>query len=176
MNTSAGRKLLVNLTSVTGFLRKAVILNRRSHIADISQFTSLTSDYIVALLANALKSDYRDEQLELFCSQIIFCSYPTDLQVEQYPVSRTVQYPPLDILAALSGSDRQILEDQHNTPEGREILAKYIELKWVPEQKEWTALLDRNLKDSALLTKMEELFPTLDYSKLLMFGVQGPRG
>jgi hypothetical protein len=169
-----GRQLLTKLTAVTGYLRKDALAGQRSHIVDIAKNVSLTQDYVITLLTNALQSAYRDEQLELFCSQIYFCDKPADLQTETYPVAKSMNYPPLPILAALSGSPVEVLEHNHATPEGRKILEKYIELKWVPARKEWLEMLDRDLASSKLLEKMEEKFPAFPPVHLL--ALSGPIG
>lgn len=145
------RKILVDLTTVTGFLRKCVLEEIRPKITEVASATSLSATYIIDLLAAALNSDYRDNQLELFCSQIIHLGN-----------DEIAMYPPLKILSALSGSPIQVLLEHAGTRHGTQPLEEYIDFKWESRRKEWLIQLDNDLENSGLAQEIQRIYPPVN--------------
>lgn len=153
------RKYLVALTDLTAYMRKAALQGERVHIQDLAKHMQEDHTVIETFLAEALKTDYRDEQLEIFCGLLVHTTWPKELQSATSKVNFTAMYPPLKILSALSGYPLDKVEEMNDTQVGRQLLEEYINKFWVPARDGWLTLLDNDFVKTKLGQRMNELYP-----------------
>lgn len=161
-------KVVSRLARLTSVMRTHVIDGKQITLTDLSTRTGLSISYIEDLLSLALATDYRDEQLEIFCSQITYYD----------PISATnelIKCPPLKIMMALTGNPAEpTLGKQYTTPEGQKILSAYITRMWKPRVAKWLAQLEKDLVQSKLREYMAQLYPETPLPDLS--NMKGPTG
>ncbi|MNK97789.1 hypothetical protein D3C87_1181360 [compost metagenome] len=146
------RSFLIDLVAISAHLRIAVFNGKKPHMFDIAKATGLTVEHIENVLVKALDTDFRDEQLELLTSQIVFndsqerARKPSEVMLYEAP------YPPLRIVAALTGSRLEELKRYHANPWSRSLIRTFIDTQFTQAVFEW---VQSNI-DNALAVGMEE--------------------
>lgn len=167
------RLFLYRLSTVTGFLRKMVLSNKRVHIDDIKRATGFTNQYLIDLLSLALASDYCDEQLILFCSQIDH-DWEPDPTMPVLGKRRVIKLPPLEIIKRLMG-DPEGVERIYSLYPGR--LEEWFNEAYDEVAKKWLAKIDNDAVNSGVAQKLALKWPPLDLSNLVApVGIPGPPG
>lgn len=152
-------KYLMALTNMTAFMRTRTLERKRYHISAVAKESGNTEAVTEAFLAEMLKSDYRDEQLEIFCSMIVSTCWPKESNSATQKVNFTLMAPPVKIMAALAHMEESQVLTMLDSKEGRESMELYIERYWVTARDGWLAKLDSDFEKSGLGPRLDTLFP-----------------
>ena len=167
------RLFLYRLSIVTGLLRKKVLSNKRVHIEDIVWMTSFSKQYLIDLLSLALASDYCDEQLILFCSQIDH-DWEPDTTMPVLGKRRVIKLPPLAIIKVLMGEPEGVDRIYSLYPDK---LEKWFNDVYDEMAQKWLAQIDNDAVNSGVAQKLALKWPPLDLSNLVApVGIPGPPG
>lgn len=153
------RKYLLFLTALTSHMRRETLIGRRYHLLDLARETAEDGRVVEDFLAEALKSDYRDEQLEIFCSLITSTVWPKDMNSATIKFNQTVPFPPPKIFAALSQYPLEKVYEMIETEDGRALMTSYIQQFWITARDVWLERLDNQLHASGLARTMNTLYP-----------------
>lgn len=126
---------------------------------DLARETAEDGRVVEDFLAEALKSDYRDEQLEIFCSLITSTVWPKDMNSATNKFNQTVPFPPPKIFAALSQYPLEKVYEMIETEDGRALMTSYIQQFWITARDVWLERLDNQLHASGLARTMNTLYP-----------------
>jgi hypothetical protein len=131
------RNFLIDLVAISSHLRIAVFNGKKSHMFDIVKATGLTVERIEDVLVKALESDFRDQQLELLSSQIIFSDSQERARKPSEAMLYEAPYPPLRIVAALTGSHIEHLRNYHSNPLSRSMIRAFMDAQFTQPVFEW---------------------------------------
>lgn len=146
------RSFLIDLVAISAHLRIAVFNGKKAHMYDIVKSTGLTVEHIENVLVKALTTDFRDEQLELLCSQIVFSDSQERARTPSEAMLYEAPYPPLRIVAALTGSKVEELKRYHSNPLSRSLIRAFIDTQFTQAVFEW---IQSNI-DNAVNVGLEE--------------------
>lgn len=146
------RSFLIDLVAISAHLRIAVFNGKKPHMFDIAKATGLTVEHIENVLVKALDTDFRDEQLELLTSQIVFSDSQERARTTAEGMLYEAPYPPLRIVAILTGSRLDELKRYHINPLSRSLIRAFIDTQFTQAVFEW---VQSNI-DNALAVGMEE--------------------
>ena len=156
------RKYLIALSTLTAYMRQELLKGNRYHLLDLARIIQEDPCVVEDLLATALVSDYRDEQLEIFCSMIRSTVWPKEFNSATTKMNFTVLFPSRKIFAALSQYPQDRIDAMLDTEEGRQQMGEYIDRYYIPARDAWLAQLDNDLEASGLSKKMDALYPKRD--------------
>lgn len=146
------RSFLIDLVAISAHLRIAVFNGKKAHMFDIAKATGLTVEHIENVLVKALTTDFRDQQLELLASQIIFSDSQERARKESEARLYEAPYPPLRIVAELTGSHIEHLRKYHSNPLSRSLIRAFMDTQFTQAVFEW---VQSNI-DNAVNVGLEE--------------------
>jgi hypothetical protein len=133
----AARNFMIDLVAISSHLRIAVFNGKKAHMYDIAKSTGLTVERIELVLVKALTSDFRDQQLELLASQIVFSDGAKYARNNQEALLFEVPYPPLWIIHALTNTAYATLEKCHEVPQSRSMIRSFMDAQFTQAVFEW---------------------------------------
>lgn len=143
---SAERDFLIDLVRINSILRVTAFNNHRVSTFDLTRQTGLSVNRVEDVLCLALTTDFRDYQQEILTSLIDF----TDAASEVFDVkdARFIRnkYPPLRVLAALTGMPYDRLNHLHKRD--RELLERTVERAFANKVSHW---VESNLANAAVI-------------------------
>uniref|UniRef100_A0AB39CCG0 Uncharacterized protein n=1 Tax=Pseudomonas phage RVTF4 TaxID=3236931 RepID=A0AB39CCG0_9VIRU len=155
------RKYIRALSQLTAYMRGELLDERRYHLMDVARAIHEEPSVVEEFLAAALRSDYRDEQLEIFCSMITSTIWPKEMNSATVKMNFTVGFPPPKIMAALAQMPDEEVDKLLDTKEGRVQLEEYIKRYWIPARDGWLLKLDSDMERSGLAKHMDGKYPKI---------------